>query len=57
MKGVFFSVILGVSGLASASESIDYSALGKIRQEGFKNSKVMCLKYNYALDNLKEQYF
>lgn len=41
MKGVFFSVILGVSGLAQAAETIDYSALGKIRQEGFKNSKVM----------------
>lgn len=34
-------LLLGLAGAASAAESIDYAGLGRIRQEGFGNSKVM----------------
>ena len=34
-------LLLGLAGAASAAEYIDYAALGRIRQEGFGNSKVM----------------
>lgn len=41
MRIVLSLVVLSFSAAVSAAEPIDYSALAKIRQEGFANSKVM----------------
>ena len=41
MKKPLFLFALSLSAAATANETIDYSALGRIRQEGFTNSQVM----------------
>ena len=41
MKKALFLFALSLSAAATANETIDYSALGRIRQEGFTNSQVM----------------
>lgn len=41
MRKILSLAVLSFSAVVSAAEPIDYSALAKIRQEGFTNSKVM----------------